>query len=104
MTVAHPHSAMSEMASRRAMIIGGGAVVLLLIGGGVGWRYSPGQAFRAWLFAWIFWVGVSLGSMGIVMMHHLLGGGWGFLIRRFGEAAAKCMGLMALLFIPIIVG
>lgn len=62
------------------------------------------QFFTSYLFAWIFWLGVSLGSMGILMMHHLLGGGWGLLIRRFGEAAALVTPLLAVLFIPILLG
>jgi hypothetical protein len=62
------------------------------------------QFFRSWLFAWFFWWGVSLGAMGLVMMHYLLGGGWGYLIRRFGEAAALCVPVLAVLFIPVIIG
>jgi hypothetical protein len=62
------------------------------------------QFFRSWLFAWFFWWGVSLGSMGLIMMHYLLGGGWGYLIRRFGEAASLCIPVLAVLFIPVILG
>lgn len=62
------------------------------------------QFFTSYLFAWIFWLGVSLGSMGIIMLHHLLGGGWGLLIRRFGEAAALVTPFLAVLFIPILLG
>lgn len=62
------------------------------------------QFFRSWLFAWLFWFGLTVGCMGVVMMHHLLGGAWGYLIRRFGEAGALCVPVMAILFIPIILG
>ena len=75
-------------------------IVLTIVGGLV----RPDQFFRSWLFAWIFWLGVSLGSMGVVMLHHLVGGGWGYLIRRFGEIAMMCIPLLAILFIPIILG
>lgn len=66
--------------------------------------FDPSTVLRSWLFAWIFWFGISVGSMGIVMMHHLLGGGWGYLIRRFGETAGAVVPVMAILFIPIILG
>jgi hypothetical protein len=60
--------------------------------------------FGSWLFAWLFWFGLSLGCMGIVMMHHLFGGGWGYLVRRFGEAGALVVPVMAILFVPIVLG
>jgi len=66
--------------------------------------HGSAQFFRSWLFAWIFWLGVSLGSLGIIMMHHLTGGGWGYMVRRFGENAAMCLPLMVVLFIPIFIG
>jgi hypothetical protein len=65
---------------------------------------NPTQVLRSWLFAWIFWFGISLGSMGLVMMHHLLGGGWAYLVRRFAEHAGAVVPVMAVLFIPVILG
>lgn len=79
-------------------------LVLLVLGMFVFGRAGRGEFFRSWLFAWTFWFGLSLGCMGVIMMHHLLGGGWGYLIRRFGEAGAMCVPIMAVLFIPIILG
>ncbi len=38
------------------------------------------------------------------MMHALTNGGWGFLIRRFLEAGALMLPLMALLFLPLFAG
>ena len=38
------------------------------------------------------------------MLQHLTGGGWGFVIRRVLEAATRTLPLMAVLFIPIILG
>ncbi|MGH9175925.1 MAG: hypothetical protein ACRD1H_16285, partial [Vicinamibacterales bacterium] len=45
-----------------------------------------------------------LGSMALLMVQHLSGGAWGLVIRRPLEAAVRTMPIMALLFIPILVG
>ena len=49
------------------------------------------------------WLGVALGSMAIVMIRHLTGGGWGTVIRRILGAAMRTMPLLPILFIPVIV-
>src|SRR4029079_17784908 len=62
---------------------GVGVVGLALCG--VGFRSSPEQSYRAWLVAFLFWWGVSLGSMAWMMVHHLSGGQWGVVTRRIFE-------------------
>ncbi len=64
---------------------------------------DPAQFFRAYLFAFMYIWGLSLGAMVLVMSYHLTGGAWGLLIRRFLEAQMRTMPLVALLFIPIAV-
>ena len=63
--------------------------------------FSPDQFFRAYLTAYQFYLGIALGSMVIVMIHHLTGGAWGFLIQRFLEAGMRTLPYLAILFIPI---
>jgi hypothetical protein len=50
------------------------------------------------------WLGVALGSMAIIMIRHLTGGGWGVVIRRLQGAAMRTLPLLAILFIPIFFG
>jgi hypothetical protein len=64
----------------------------------------PNEFFRAYLLAFMAWLGVTLGSMAILMIRHLTGGGWGMVIRRIMGAAMRCIPLMALLFVPILFG
>jgi hypothetical protein len=66
--------------------------------------FRPEQFFRAYLLGFMCWLGVSLGSMAILMIRHLTGGGWGMVIRRILGAAMRTLPLLALLFIPIIFG
>jgi len=64
----------------------------------------PDEFFRAYLLAFMAWLGVTLGSMAILMIRHLTGGGWGTVIRRTMGAAMRCIPFMALLFVPILFG
>lgn len=58
--------------------------------------------FEAYLVAFLFWLGVSLGALAFLMTHFLTGSRWGLTIRRITEAAAGTLWLMALLFIPLL--
>jgi hypothetical protein len=62
---------------------------------------DPAQFFRAYLAAYLFYLGIPLGSMALVMVYHLTGGSWGLMIRRPLEAAMRTLPLVAVLFLPI---
>jgi hypothetical protein len=83
-----------------AFVIG----VLGLAASVIGWVTTPRDFFVAYLFAEVFFVGLSLGSLGILMIHHLTGGYWGYGVRRFLEAAVGNLPLLALLFVPVLFG
>ena len=93
----YPHIERYRMLS---LIIGG----VLLLACIPGWIFAPKSFYPAYLFAWIFWLGVSLGSIAIVMLHHQTGGEWGVFVRRIGEAAGMVVPLLLLLFIPLFFG
>ncbi|HTL47720.1 MAG TPA: hypothetical protein VL688_06620 [Verrucomicrobiae bacterium] len=62
------------------------------------------QAFApSYLTAYLFWIGVTLGCLPLIMLHHLTDGGWGYPIRRLMEIILKSLPLMALLFLPVAV-
>jgi hypothetical protein len=65
---------------------------------------QPDEFFRAYLLGFMCWLGVALGSMAILMIRHLTGGGWGMVIRRILGAAMRTLPLLAVLFIPVILG
>src|SRR3979490_1298958 len=62
------------------------------------------QFFHAYLVGFIFWIGITIGSMALLMLQHLTGGAWGLIIRRVLEAATRTLPLMVLFFIPIVLG
>ena len=79
-------------------------VIVALIACAVGWIVSPKQFFISYTFVFLFWFGLSLGSLGWTMIHHLTGGRWGYATRRFFEAAISSLPLLALLFVPVVLG
>ena len=85
---------------RPALIVGVVGFVLLL----VGMVFSREQFFHSYIIGFTFWTGIAVGSLALLMLQHLTGGGWGFVIRRVLEAATRTLPLMAVLFIPIILG
>ena len=62
------------------------------------------QFLRSYLFAYLYWTGMALGCLAILLMHHVVGGKWGMLIRRLCEAGARTLPFMVLLLIPILFG
>jgi hypothetical protein len=81
-----------------------GLGVIGLIGCLIGWFIEPRDFFVAYLFGHFFFLGLSLGSLGLLMIHHLTAGDWGYAVRRFFESAVANLPLLALLFVPIFFG
>jgi hypothetical protein len=68
----------------------------------VGAFLSPESFYSAYLSGYMFWLGLALGCMAILMLYHLVGGGWGTVIRRILESGMMTLPLMFVLFIPIL--
>jgi len=85
---------------KRALIVG--IVFLVVLVAGV--FFNVRQFFQAYLVGWTFWTGITVGSLALLMLQHLTGGGWGLVIRRSLEAATRTLPLMAVLFIPVLIG
>lgn len=89
-----------ELIQRRSLIIGLVAAAACLVGAFI----DPAQFFRSYLTGYLLWLGISLGCLAILMLQHLSGGVWGFVIRRLLEAATRVFPLLALLFVPLLFG
>lgn len=70
----------------------------------VGALFNPDQFFRSYLMAYLFYIGVALGSLALVMLQYLSGGVWGVVIRRLLESATRTLPLLVLLFVPVALG
>jgi len=67
-----------------------------------GFVIDRGQFLRSYLFAYLFWTGTAIGGMAILLLHHVVGGRWGMMIRRMCEAGARTLPFMGALLIPIL--
>ena len=67
---------------QRAALIAGLVAFALC---GLGAVASPLQFLRSYLVAYLFWFGIALGCLAILMIHHIAGGAWGAVIRRLLE-------------------
>jgi hypothetical protein len=105
---------------RRALVVGALGLAVCLAGGAIG--HLPGgadgqegltllgslfgraQFLQSYLVAYLFVLGIPLGSLAILMVHHLTGGDWGWAIRGVLESAGRTLPLVALGFVPLALG
>src|SRR5512146_3273577 len=85
---------------RRSLIVAAVFGVLSLIG----LLVSPAQFLRGYLIGYMWMLGLTLGALALLMLYHLTGGAWGYVLRRIFEAASGTLPLMMVLFIPILFG
>ncbi len=70
-----------------------------------GWfAVERAQFFQSYLMAFLFVLAFACGSLGLLLIHHLVIGRWGFVIQRPLEAAARTFPLVALFFVPLVFG
>ena len=87
--------------ARRAFLAGCGGVVLCAA---ALWA-APREFFHAYLFfAFLFWMSISAGALGLLLLHSLAGGAWGETLRRGLGALNRTMLVMPLLFLPVALG
>src|SRR5258708_14686016 len=80
--------------------LGAGAIALVLAAFGA--RPSPGAFYQSYLMSFLLVLGMTLGSLGLVMLQHLTAGHWGIIIRRPLESATRTLPLIAIFFVPIL--
>lgn len=81
-------------------MVGGAALVLSIVGAFL----KPTEFYWSYLFSYLLVLGLTLGSLGLLMLQHLTGGRWGIVIRRPLEAASRNVPLALVMFIPIVFG
>jgi hypothetical protein len=83
-----------------AVVLGG----VGLLGSALGFFLARDTFFRAYLVGWVYCMGLSLGCLALLMVHHLSRGSWGVVIRRILEAGTRCLPLLAVLSLPLLLG
>jgi hypothetical protein len=99
-TTVEPPSIPWDAYQLRALLAG----IAGLVVSGLSVLIGPRWFFPSYLVAYIYWLGIALGCLATLALHYLVGGAWGFVIRRPLEAAVMTLPLMAVLFLPILLG
>lgn len=82
-----------------ALIVG---ILALVLDAGLAGFTDPTTWSGAWLVATLFWGGLSLGALAILMTHELTGGRWGEPLRPALQAACATLVLLALALLPLL--
>src|SRR5258708_13272781 len=83
---------------QRALFIGGVALLVSILGA----VRTPGLFYQSYLMSFLLILGLTVGSLGLVMLQHLTSGHWGIIIRRPLESAARTLPLIVAFFLPIL--
>ena len=83
------------------LVLAGAVLLAICIAGGIA---DKSEFFRSYLIAFLFWIGVTLGSLALLMVQHLTGGRWALVIRRILEAGSRTLPLMVIAALPILAG
>jgi hypothetical protein len=100
MNPASPLKAEFQRVQRMAAIVGIVGLLLAVVGLFISGRE---QFFQSYLFGFLVWNGLTMGSIGIYLLHNVVGGNWGVVIRRFVEAGARTLPLNFILLLPILI-
>src|SRR6187549_3214380 len=76
-----------------------GAVACAALGAG-----NPRQFFFSWLVSFLFFLSLALGGLFFVLIQYAAQGGWGVVLRRIGETVFSTIPVMAILFLPVVLG
>jgi len=96
-----PPSVIDRMRSR-SLVVG---VVFSVVALGLTLGFAQWDLFlRSWLFSFMFWLGLTTGSLVLLMLQYTSGGNWGRLGRRIWEAGASNWWLMGIFWLPIAFG
>lgn len=96
------YQAPADLNRLRTIALGAGGIALIVWA--IGTYFNVEQGLRSWLLGFIFWGGICLGSIGVLILQYLTGGAWGVVIRRIVEAGSRTLPIVVLMFVPLAVG
>src|SRR6188474_2969577 len=88
----------------RLPLIGAGCALLGVVGCAILGPGNPKQFFFSWLVSFLFFLTLTLGALFFVLIQYASQGGWGIVVRRIGETTFATIPVMAVLFIPVVLG
>ena len=99
------YDAPADLNRWRTLALGiGGILSILLLLVALIFPDQREDALRAWLLGFVFWGGIGIGGLGVLILQYLTGGAWGIVIRRIAEAASRTLPIIFVLFLPVMFG
>ena len=92
----HPWNRLPVLGAVVALV---GAMACAILGPG-----NPKQFYFSWLVAFLFFMTLALGGLFFVLIQYASQGGWGIVLRRIGETVFSTIPVMAVLFLPVLLG
>ena len=75
-----------------------------LIASGVGYFLNADQFFFSYLVSFVFFTGIGLAALLMVMLHHITKSKWGVVVRRISESFISNLWIWAIFLIPVLLG
>jgi hypothetical protein len=97
-TPSEPVLAQIDRWQRRSLLVGAAGTLIAVLG----FVTDREQFLRSYLFGYLYWLGMGIGCLAVLLLHHTVGGKWGMLIRRMCEAGARTLPYMIVLLLPIL--
>ncbi len=93
-------------AASKALGIGVGLAVLGALGSAAAYATGGGGSRLLWsyLVNYVFVLSLALGALFFVLVNHLTHAGWSVVVRRFAEAIAANLPVLALFALPLVLG
>jgi len=85
---------------RSAIVI---AIISSVLTIGIYFLY-PTEFYPSYLVAFVFWTSIMLGGLFLSLLHHVSNATWSVVLRRIFESIAMTAPLMAVLFLPVVLG
>ena len=79
-------------------------IILGAVGCALGWAMNPVQFHFSYLTAWVWAWAIVMGVLFFVMLHYIVDAGWSAVVRRPAEQLLACLPVMAILFVPVLIG
>lgn len=97
---------MEQLAPRVMMLAGSIGVIALILAALIGLAVHDNmkQFLCSYLTAWVFCFAIAISGLWFVLAHHLFKAAWSNVVRRIAEALSANFVLLAILFIPILIG
>ncbi len=75
-----------------------------LIASLVGYFLDADQFFFSYLVSFVFFTGIALAALLMVMLHHITRSSWGVLVRRMSESFTANIWIWGIFLIPVLLG